>query len=537
METDDKRQGSNLPLVLIAMIVGLLIGLMTAKTISRRTPPTLESKIGEVSNLIDNEYVDQMDIDSVSERLLTAMLTELDPHSSYFSARDTRRNEELMRGSFEGVGIVLHYEDDSCYVGNVMAGGPSDGTGIHAGDKILMVDADTISGKKMPNDSVVARLRGPRGSQVRVQLERLTPRAGSWSHDTLSFVIRRGVVEHHTVNCATMLDNTTAYIQLSSFSATSPDEFRAALRKLKAQGMQRLVFDLRSNPGGSLQSAVEIAGELLPKGSPIVYIQGAHTHRKDLVARSNGLFASGPLTVLVDENSASASEVVSGALQDNDRALIAGRRTFGKGLVQSAFDLSDGSSVLLTTARYYTPSGRCIQRPYTKGTEEYYREYLEHLVDEVYADSALAHPTDTTPYYTLAGRLVHGGGGITPDKLLPYRKDSSFIYYNALSGKGAMRRVAFEQVRRHGAEWLRRYRDAESFGHQFLVGDAMVEAAAADGERSGVARNPKSLAAQRHLIASVLKANIGFALFGNEAYYAAILQTDDDLAKVKNLTL
>ena len=537
MNPDKARQSGSFVLVLVAMVLGVLIGVMVASNPALRKESSLEGKISEVTDLIEREYVDRIDADSLSERLLAVMLSELDPHSTYLSARETERTNEMMRGSFEGVGIVLRRQGDTSFVGQIIADGPSAGVGLLPGDLIVTVDDDTVSGVGMPSDTVVARLRGPRGSRVKVQVERLKNQGGKTGTEILEFNIRRGVVGHQTVSCATMIDDTTGYILLSSFSTTSHEEFHDALMHLKAKGMQRLIFDLRGNTGGSLASAAGIAGELLPSGSPIVYTQGAHSRRSDIKSHRGGLFTKGTVVVLVDENSASASEVVAGALQDNDRALIVGRRTFGKGLVQTEFELSDGSSVLLTTARYYTPSGRCIQRSYTDGTDRYYREYIEQLIGESYADTAWVHIADSTPYHTLGGRVVYGGGGIVPDRLLTYRKDKSFIYYNALVGKGVIDKVAFDNVRRHAGEWLAHYADATAFVRGFKVSEAMLAEVVAEGERAGVARDAASIEAQRTLMCSMLKAYIGLALYGNEAFHATYLKVDEDLIQTLKMKL
>lgn len=529
MDSDKARQSGNFVLVLIAMVLGVLIGLMFASHGTQRADGTLESKVDEVMRLVESEYVDAIDADSVSERIVAAILSELDPHSTYLSARETERTDEMMRGNFEGVGIVLHFEGDTAYVGQVMADGPSANTGLLPGDMIVTVGGDTVSGVGMASDSVVARMRGPRATIAEVHVRRLG--------EDLTFRIRRGVVNHQTVTCAKMLNDTTGYILLLSFSSTSYDEFHNALVLLKGKGMRKLIFDLRGNGGGSLSSAVGIAGELLPVGSLIVYTQGEHSRRRDVKAPIGGLFTKGTVVVMVDENSASASEVVSGALQDNDRATIVGRRTFGKGLVQTDFSLSDGSSVLLTTARYYTPSGRSIQRPYDSGTDEYYRSYIAQLLDESYADSMTVHINDSTPYYTKGGRVVYGGGGIVPDRLLAYHKDESFVYYNALANKGLINKVAFRYVREHAAELLKRYPDTKSFGKGFKANESMLEELVREGEGKGVERNSKSIATQRPLMMAMLKAYVGLALFGNDAFYDAYLPMDEDLKETLTMKL
>lgn len=528
-KNDRSATSGNLILILVAMVLGVLIGVMfTSHDKGFRQDATLQGKVGEVLKLVEDEYVDPVDVDSLSEDILALILGELDPHSTYLSARETARTAEMMRGNFEGIGVVLHRMGDTSFVGQVLAGGPSEKIGILPGDMIVAVDGDSIIGPEVSGDSVVSRLRGPRGTKVNVTIHRYG------EADTRTFTIRRGVIDHTTVNCAKMLDDTTGYIQLSTFSSTSYDEFHKALARLKSQGMRRLVFDLRGNGGGSLTSAIGIAGEMLPAGSLIVYTQGEHSHRRNVTANPGGLFTKGSVIVMVDEYSASASEVVSGALQDNDRALIVGRRTFGKGLVQREFELKDGSSVMLTTARYYTPSGRSIQRPYTDGTDQYYRDYFEQLIDEAYADTMTLHITDSTPYSTVGGRTVYGGGGIMPDMLLPYRKDESFVYYNSLSNKGLISTVAFRQVRRHASDLIKRYPSKEDFSRGFRIGADVIEELVSEGEKAGIARNSASLAIQRRYIESIMKAQIGMALYGYDAFYEAYLPMDEDLNRVKH---
>ena len=517
----------NFLIILTTMLTGVMIGVLATSHIKSKGYETLEEKVTEVLNLVDREYVDVLDADTLGERLLSVILSELDPHSIYMTPKEKANTDEFIRGNFEGVGLVLRREGDTTFVGQILAGGPSEGSGLLPGDLIWSVDGVQVSGVNMPADSVVARLRGDRGSKVTVKVRR-----GATSYECK---IVRGVVNHETVHCTARLDATTGYIALGSFSSTTYDEFCDALRSLQSQGMKNLVFDLRGNTGGSLDAAIGIADEMLPSGSLIVYTQGAHQRRENVYDGRGGLFTKGKIIVLVDEGSASASEVVSGALQDNDRALIAGRRTFGKGLVQRQFELKDGSSVLLTVARYYTPSGRSIQRPYTNGTDEYYRDYLEQLMEESYVDNPTMHITDSTPYHTVGGRVVYGGGGIFPDSLIAYRKDPAYGYYNRLSGKDLFGRVAFEQVRRHAAEWLRRYPDQKSFCRQFNVTDEMLSRLVALGEKEGIPLEQKSFDTLRRQMGNTIKAYIGNFLYGTDAFYQIHLETDEDIIKVKKI--
>ena len=529
MTPDHKStQIGNFVLILIAMVLGVLIGLMFASH-SAGEPyqhSLLQGKMSEVLDLVETEYVDPLDADSLSESLLSVMLAELDPHSAYLSAAASAHSGEMLRGNFEGVGLVLRREGDTTYIGQVIAGGPSDGSGLLPGDLILRVDDVPVSGVGMEGDSVVARLRGPRRSQVALDIRRASARGADTAQ---RFIIRRGLVDHHSLPYAGMLNDTLGYILLNSFAATSHDEFRAALRQLRSQGMRHLLFDLRGNGGGSLGAATGIAGELLPAGSLIVYTQGAHQPRRNSYAMPGGLFTRGGVTVLIDEGSASASEVVAGALQDNDRATVVGRRTFGKGLVQQEFGLKDGSAVMLTTARYYTPSGRSIQRPYSHGTDEYYRDYINQLIEESYADNPTLHVTDSTPYRTASGRIVYGGGGIFPDRLIPYRRDTTLVYYNRLASAGLISHTAFSEVKRHAATLLARYADAADFLRRYTVPDTLLHRLADLGTERGIAYSRSGFNAQRCLIATMLKAYIGDHLFGPDAFYPLVVKEDNDL--------
>ena len=525
-KTNKQSQTGNLILILVAMVLGVLIGLMFAsKPVMSPRSTTLQGKVDEVLELVESRYVDRVDPDTLSERLLSAMLSELDPHSAYFSARETERNDEMMRGNFDGVGLVLRREGDTTYVGQVLPDGPSVASGILPGDMILTVDGVPVSGVGMPADSVVSRLRGAPGTEVKVEVLR----EGDME---ISFTLCRGRVPHHTLPYFAMLTDTIGYIRLASFSTTSHDEFLAALQQLKRQGMRHLVFDLRDNGGGALSAATGIVGELLPVGSLIVYTQGAHQRRHNTYARVGGSFTTGGVTVMVNENSASASEVVAGALQDNDRATIVGRRTFGKGLVQAEYELGDGSSVLLTTARYYTPSGRCIQRSYADGTEEYYREYFNQLIDEAYADSMTVSIFDSTPYQTVGGRTVYGGGGIAPDVPMAYRKDSSYVYLNWLSSKGLVATVTFDYVKKNARMLLGRYPDADAFRRNFRTDEALLQRLVAEGERAGIPKDSGSLQRQHSYILALLKANIGQSLYGERGFYDTYILFDDDLQQV-----
>ena len=524
MGKEKSTQTGNFVLVLVAMVLGVLIGLMFANSHSRSASGSLQGKLDEVLELVEQEYVEPVDADSVSERVVALLLSELDPHSTYLSARETERTDEMMRGNFEGVGLVLHREGDTTFVGQVLDDGPSAGIGILPGDMLVRVDGEKVSGVGMVADSVVARLRGPRGSSVTVEVERAKGKGEK-------FTIHRGVIDHKTLPCSTMLDDTTGYILLTSFASTTHNEFRSALRLLKRQGMRHLVLDLRGNGGGSLQSAVGVAGELLPTGSLIVYTQGAHSRRHDVRARSGGLFTDGRVTVMIDESSASASEVVSGALQDNDRATVVGRRSFGKGLVQTEFELRDGSSVLLTTARYYTPSGRCIQRSYDEGSDAYRQDVNNRYKNGELVSADSIHFADSLKYKTAHGRTVYGGGGIMPDIFVPMDTMRLSDYFISLRGKGLLNSFPLQWADAHRKSpevktfelFLQHY---DSFGLDSLL--------AAEGIEKGVVRDleketaePERTVHSDNYMHLLLKAQVAKDLFGTEYYYKVMKEVDD----------
>ncbi|MBR1549473.1 MAG: S41 family peptidase [Bacteroidales bacterium] len=532
MNSEKKAATSgNIILILIAIVIGVMIGLMLNSHRSDAAVDdhqSLQQKMSEVMRLVERHYVDSVDADSLSERLVSVMLNELDPHSAYLTAREKERSDEMMRGNFEGVGLTLRREGDTTFIVEVLPGGPSEGLGILPGDIIWSVGDVQVSGVEMAADSVVKLLRGPRRTIVDVGV-----RHSRGNTELVHHKIKRNIINHHTLPYSDMLDDTTGYIILSSFSSTSHIEFHDALQDLVNRGMRSLIFDLRGNTGGSLEAAVVIANEMLPDGSLIVYTQGAHQRRQNIYARRGGLFTEGKVMVVVDEGSASASEVVSGALQDNDRAIIVGRRTFGKGLVQQEYELSDGASLMLTVARYYTPSGRSIQRPYSAGTDEYYQDYLTQLMEESYADNPTLHVTDSTPYYTTGGRVVYGGGGIFPDRLIAYLHDPSFVYYNRLSEKHIPIRAAFNEVKKHAAEWLERYPDLDSFCRNYEPGENVIQHMVAMGEAEGVPLDSKGLNAQRRMIRTLLKAYIAESLYGSHAFYRVYITQDEDIRQAR----
>ena len=487
------------------------------------------SKLAEIWRVMERNYVDNIHNDTITNRIYAAMLSSLDPHSLYLTSDDLKAENESLRGNFEGIGVVIRMINDTVRAAQVIADGPSEKAGMIAGDYILSVDGITLSGVGMSSSEVVKLLRGPRKSVADIKIKRLS------ENGTRYLKIVRDVINTPTLSYSGMIDKHTGYIQLSQFGEKTHDEFCDALSVLKSKGMNRLVLDLRGNGGGLLQAAIGVCNELLPGKELIVYTQGLHQRRKEVHSSSGGLFAEGDLIVMINEYSASASEIVAGAIQDNDRGMIVGRRSFGKGLVQQQFELSDHSALQLTVSRYYTPSGRCIQRPYDKGNDDYYSDFLQQIVDGYTGDSILMTITDSTPYHTTIGRIVYGGGGIYPDHIISHKSDSNIVYYNMLIDKGIITDYVFDFVSRNGQEIKRNHSTSDSFVTKYKVSDNMLENVFNKAEKKGITRNNKSIAKYREEIRARIKAEIGNMLYSNSTFYAVLLWTDPELKEAMNL--
>lgn len=435
-------------------------------------------RIEQVDEYIEKNYVETPDYKRIGEKAISAMLAELDPHSTYIAAKDVQRTNEGLQANFEGVGIAFQIVDDTISVTEVIIGGPSEKVGLQIGDKLLTVDDTTATFKGVNNRFVFNHLRGKKGTQVRLSVKR------NGIDQPLNFTIVRDKVPIYSVDTYFMLDDEVGYIRLARFARTSVSEVHNAINKLKKQGMKRLVFDLRGNGGGYLDIAVGVANQLLEAGRLVVYTEGLKSPRQNFFTRRGGSYTSGPLVVLVDEYSASASEIVSGAVQDWDRGIIVGRRTFGKGLVQRMFEIYDGAQIRLTTARYYTPSGRCIQKPYTDGTEAYHRE-LQHRYEhsELTNADSISYP-DSLKFFTAKGRTVYGGGGIMPDVFVPMDTLRLSDYFLSLRSAGLFNTFALAFADNHRNDTL--FADFD----RFLVN---YDSAAVTGEFNSYARSKKIL--------------------------------------------
>jgi carboxyl-terminal processing protease len=479
----------------------------------------------EIMRLIPKRYVDSISYEQVEECAIQLLLQYLDPHSVYVPKLNFVTEKENLEGEMEGVGLWVSMVKDTAFIIEVFKDSPSDRAGILGGDRIVTINGESVFGRKFTNKDVVKRLKGPKGTMVNLGISR------RGESKVLNFKLKRTAIPLNTVRYSGMLDDEIGYISLTEFSATTYKEMRVALSKLRSQGMQKLILDLRGNGGGLLYQAREVADLFLSQGQLIVYTEGAHSPKEEYYSSANDVFVDGGLVVMMNEYSASASEVVAGAIQDNDRGLIVGRRSFGKGLVQNQFEMLDGSALRLTTARYYTPSGRCIQRPYDKGSDEYYLDFLVRMVLDMESDSIIQKVTDTTKYYTKEGCVVYAGGGIFPDVVLPYEKDVRLIYYNRLKDKDLFYKYAFDYVEKNRTSLLRKYPQSDDYVKGFSLSDETFEDFLMSAEKSGIKRDVKSIAAYGKEMSILIKAYIAKFLYGKEVYYGITLSADKELQK------
>ena len=488
-----------------------------------------QMRVDEVMRLIDGNYTETPDMERLSAVAINAMLKELDPHSIYIPAKDVERANEGLQGNFEGVGISFQIVSDTVVVQSVIAGGPSEKVGVQIGDKLLSIDGINATGDSARNDFIFRHLRGKKGTEVVVELLR--------EGTVYPFTIVRDKIPIYSIDTYFMVDDSIGYIRLIRFARTSGDEFRKAVHSLKKQGMTSLLLDLRGNTGGFLDIACQIANEFLDRGQLIVYQEGRRTPRQDFRANGRGNWRaergtnSANLVVLIDEGSASASEIVAGAVQDWDRATVVGRRSFGKGLVQRMMPLADGGQIRLTTARYFTPSGRCIQRPYDQGTDIYRQDVAGRYRHGELVNPDSIHFADSLKYTTAGGRTVYGGGGIMPDIFVPMDTMRLSDYCIAIRAKGLLNSVPLRWADSH-----RRDRDAKTFdlflqNYDSFKLDSILAAAAIE---KGIVRDTAAEAAQPERTAHsdrylrlLLKAQVARDLFGIEYYYKVMKEIDD----------
>lgn len=511
-----------------------MAAMMMSVRAQRSMPPAQKLHIAEQA--ISQFYVDTVNEERLVEAAIKSMLEELDPHSQYSNAEETKELNEPLAGNFSGIGITFNMNKDTLYVIQTVAGGPSERVGILAGDRIIEVNDTVIAGVKMKNSDIMKRLRGPKGTQVDVKV--LRRQAGAT--DTIDFRITRADIPIYSVDAAYMVDPKTGYIRLNKFAADTHKEVTEAMQRLKKEGMQQLILDLVDNGGGYLNAAVDILGELLTPGSLAVYTEGTSSPRYDNIAHPGGkkpLFADGRLVVMTNQNSASASEITSGAIQDWDRGLIVGRRTFGKGLVQRPFPFPDGSMIRLTVAHYYTPTGRDIQKPYEKGNQ---KAYARDLMDR-YNSGELMHADsikyiDSLRVETLKlHRPIYGGGGITPDVFVPLDTTNFTKYYRDVMAKGVINQYVIKYVDANRKDIQKRYKDDTKFVSGFEVTPAMLDELYALAEAEGVERNAEQAALSEPVFKMVVKALIGRDIYDNATYYKVYNEYDPIFMEAQRL--
>jgi len=525
MQSDQKKNFQPLWYALL-ITVGIVIGVSLNSSFKGGTNILFSrsasggfNKINDVVNYIRQEYVDTINQQELVNSSITQILQNLDPHSSYIPADELKSVNEPLEGNFEGIGIEFHIQYDTIMVVSTIAGGPSETIGLRPGDRIVEVDKKKVAGIGIKNEDVFKYLRGQEGTKVALKVKR------SGIEKLLDFTIVRGKIPIRSIETSFMANANTGFIKISRFSATTYDEFMEAVEALKKQGMQNLILDLRGNPGGYLNAATMLADEFLPDKKLIVYTEGKARPRKNYYATEKGDFEKGKVFVLIDEGSASASEILAGALQDWDRAEIIGRRSFGKGLVQEQTLFPDGSAMRLTVARYYTPTGRSIQKPYKNGYMAYEEEVYDRFKHGEMVNADSTHFNDSLKYTTPGGKIVYGGGGIMPDVFIPIDTTADNEFARSVFGLGLVSRFSYDYTDKHRNK-LNTYKSIDEYIKNFSADQRLLSDFFVYAIDNKVRPDEKSIHASRQLIANQLKANIGRLLFGNDAFYRVVLSDD-----------
>ena len=512
-------------LMALCVVVGILIGTFYANHFSGNRLNIINSGSNRLSNLlhiVDDQYVDKVNIDSLVDMAIPQILADLDPHSVYIPAKDAQAVTDDLKGSFSGVGIEFTIRKDTIHVQNVVKNGPAQRAGILAGDKIVSVDGKTFVGKVVTQDEAMRRLKGPKDTKVKIGVVRYGQKAVKY------FTVTRGDIPQRSITATYMLDKSTGYIKIKNFGETTYPELLIALAQLSQERFSNLVIDLRDNGGGYMNSAVQMANEFLPKNKLIVYMQGRKSPRQDFRSDGHGSYQKIPLIVLINEASASASEIFAGAMQDNDRATIIGRRSFGKGLVQQQIGFPDGSMIRLTIARYYTPSGRCIQKPFKPGDNQDYDNDLltRYQHGEFFSQDSIKH---TGPaYHTSIGRTIYGGGGITPDIFVAEDTLGITSYYKQAAMSGLILQYAFNYTDNNR-------RKLNTFGSmtemsKYLVGQNTVEQFAAFADKNGLKRRNLMIRKSHKLLERFINSRIIYNILDEQAWTEYINQDDPTIA-------
>lgn len=504
-----------LPLVIaVSVIAGLLIGWYlpgkkTLHSISGFTP--VNDKTGNIITLIDAKYVDEVNLTDLEEAAIPAMLKKLDPHSVYIPARDLSKANEPLRGNFEGIGITFNMITDTILVMSTIPGGPSEKVGLLAGDKIIYVGDSLVAGRNITDENIIGMLKGPRGTTVKVRIHR------KGVASLLPFDIVRDKIPINTIDVAYMVNETTGYIKINTFSVTTFKDFMTALKELKTNGMTNLILDLRGNSGGVMEPALNLADQFLTAGQMIVYTEGRSYPREEIKATDSGEFHDGGLVVLIDELSASASEIVAGALQDNDRGTIMGRRSFGKGLVQEQINFKDGSGMRLTIARYYTPTGRSIQKTYDNGFDEYYNDLSVRFLHGEFQVADSIHMPDSLKFRTPGGKTVYGGGGIMPDIFVPIDTTGISDYFLRVRNSSMILRYALRYTDEN-RELLKNFKAVDEL-EKYLDSQSLLDKFTAFAEVNGIKRDLEGIKTSGYLIHIQVKAYIARNILDNKGFF------------------
>lgn len=524
-----KKTNRYMPLLMaLCVVIGIVIGSFYANHFSGNRLNIINSGSNRLNNLlhiIDDQYVDSVNINDLVEKAIPQILSELDPHSVYISAKEAQKTADDLKGSFCGVGIEFVIREDTIHVQNVITDGPAERAGIIAGDKIVAVDGKPFVGKMVTSEEAQTRLKGEKGSKVKIGVVRYG------SKEVKTFTLVRDEIKMKSVSAAYMLDETTGYIKVKNFGETTYAEFLVALATLSQQGFKGLVVDLRDNGGGYLESSVQMANEFLPANRLIVYTQGRKSPRRDYQSDGRGAYITMPLVVLINENSASASEIFAGAMQDNDRATIIGLRSYGKGLVQQQLGFPDGSMIRLTVARYYTPSGRCIQKPYTNA-DEYSHDVLKRYESgEFFSQDSIKH---TGPqYHTVGGRVVYGGGGITPDIFVAEDTTSLTSYYTKAVTSGLILQFAFVYTDDNRLK-LNNFTEMQEMA-DYLKTQSLVDKFATYADSHGLKRRNLMIRKSYSLLDRFINSRIIYTMLDEQSWYQYINQDDPVIGTAINV--
>ena len=502
--------------VIIAMTMGLALSLTLS---AQRSMPQAMQKLLNAEYAISSLYVDSINEEKLVEDAIKGMLENLDPHSSYTDAKETKELEEPLQGEFSGVGIQFNMNKDTLYVIQTVPGGPSERVGVLAGDRIIYVNDTLIAGVKMKNSDIQKRLRGKKGTNVTIKVKR------PGVNELITFRITRDNIPVHSIDACYMLDEQTGYLRISRFGAKTHDEMMESLKDLRKQGMKQLIMDLSDNGGGYLNAAIDMCNEFLERGQLMVYTEGVNSPRNEANANGWGDYKDLHMVVIVNQYSASAAEIFAGAMQDWDRAVIVGRRTFGKGLVQRPFKFEDGSMMRLTVARYYTPSGRCIQKPYNRGDKKAYEhELMDRYNEGEYYSLDSIQFNDSLRYTTrLNGRTIYGGGGVMPDIFVPVDTSEYSTYYRDMSAKGILNQFAIRYVDKNRKSINKLYKTVKDFDEGFSVNDEMMRDLIAMGEQDSVKYDEEKYRTSEQLLNAIIKGVIARDIYGDPGAYSLVI--------------